>query len=34
MEIQRTQYIDLLLNRMHNKMIQVITGMRRSGKSY
>lgn len=34
MEIQRTQYIDLLLNRMHNKMIKVITGMRRSGKSY
>lgn len=34
MEIQRTQYIDLLLNRMYNKMIKVITGMRRSGKSY
>lgn len=34
MEIQRTQYIDLLLNRMHNKMIKVITGMRRSCKSY
>lgn len=34
MEIQRTQYIDLLLNRMHNKMIKVIIGMRRSGKSY
>ncbi len=34
MEIQRTQYIDLLLNRMHNKMIKVITGIRRSGKSY
>ncbi len=34
MEIQRMQYIDLLLNRMHNKMIKVITGMRRSGKSY
>lgn len=34
MQIQRTQYIDLLLNRMHNKMIKVITGMRRSGKSY
>lgn len=34
MEIQRTQYLDLLLNRMHNKMIKVITGMRRSGKSY
>lgn len=34
MEIQRTQYIDLLLNRMHNKIIKVITGMRRSGKSY
>lgn len=34
MEIQRTQYIDLLLNRMHNKMIKVITGMRRAGKSY
>lgn len=34
MEIQRTQYIDLLLNLMHNKMIKVITGMRRSGKSY
>lgn len=34
MEIQRTQYIDLLLNRMHNKMIKVVTGMRRSGKSY
>lgn len=34
MEVQRPQYIDLLLNRMHNKMIKVITGMRRSGKSY
>ncbi len=34
MEIQRPQYIDLLLDRMHNKMIKVITGMRRSGKSY
>lgn len=34
MEIQRPQYIDLLMNRMHNKMIKVITGMRRSGKSY
>lgn len=34
MEIQRDKYIDDLKNRMHNRMIKVITGIRRCGKSY
>ena len=34
MEIQRDIYLQKLINRMHNGMIKVITGIRRSGKSY
>lgn len=34
MVIQRDIYINKLVNRMHNGMVKVITGMRRSGKSY
>lgn len=34
MEIKRDQYLNALINRMHNGMIKVITGIRRAGKSY
>jgi len=34
MEIKRDKYLNDLINRMHNGMIKVITGVRRSGKSY
>lgn len=34
MEIKRDKYLNDLINRMHNGMIKVITGIRRSGKSY
>lgn len=34
MEIQREIYLNKLILRKHNGMIKVITGMRRSGKSY
>lgn len=34
MEIKRDIYLQKLINRMHNGMIMVITGIRRSGKSY
>jgi len=34
MEIQRDLYINRLIARMNNGMIKVITGLRRSGKSY
>ena len=34
MEIKRDLYLQRLLNSRHNGMIKVITGMRRSGKSY
>ena len=34
MEIARDRYLNELINRMNNKMIKVVTGMRRSGKSY
>ncbi|MDR1018582.1 MAG: ATP-binding protein [Lachnospiraceae bacterium] len=34
MEIKRDQYLQKLISKMHNSMIKVITGMRRSGKSY
>ena len=34
MEINRDIYLQKLINRMHNGMIKVITGIRRSGKSY
>ncbi len=34
MEIRRDIYLKKLINRMHNGMIKVVTGIRRSGKSY
>lgn len=34
MEIKRDKYLQDLINRMHNHMIKVVTGIRRSGKSY
>lgn len=34
MEIKREKYLQELIDRMHNGMIKVITGLRRSGKSY
>lgn len=34
MEIQRNKYLNDLINRMHNGMIKVVTGIRRCGKSY
>ncbi len=34
MEIKRDRYLQELICRMHNGMIKVITGIRRSGKSY
>lgn len=34
MEIKRDLYLQRIVDRMHNGMIKVITGIRRSGKSY
>ena len=34
MEIQRPIYLKKIIDRMHNGMVKVITGIRRSGKSY
>ncbi len=34
MEIKRDKYLGALIDRMHNGMVKVITGIRRSGKSY
>lgn len=34
MEIKRDKYLNDLINRMNNGMIKVVTGIRRSGKSY
>ena len=34
MEIRRDIYLKKLINRMHNGMIKVVTGIRRTGKSY
>lgn len=34
MNIKRDKYLNDLINRMHNGMIKVVTGIRRSGKSY
>lgn len=34
MEIQRNNYLDKITARIHNRLIKVITGIRRSGKSY
>jgi predicted AAA+ superfamily ATPase len=33
-EFKRKHYLDLLIQRKHNHMIKIITGLRRSGKSY
>lgn len=34
MDIKRDKYLEDLINRMHNGMIKVVTGIRRCGKSY
>lgn len=34
MEIKRNKYLQDLIDRMHNRLIKVVTGIRRSGKSY
>ena len=34
MRFSREFYLQQLKNRMHNGMIKVVTGIRRSGKSY
>ena len=34
MDIKRDKYLNDLINRMHNGMINVVTGIRRCGKSY
>lgn len=34
MEIKRDRYLKKLTDRMNNGLIKVITGIRRSGKSY
>ena len=34
MEIKRDKYIEKLVNRIGNGSIKIITGLRRSGKSY
>ena len=34
MEIKREKYLNDLINRMHNGMIKIVTGIRRCGKSY
>ena len=34
MNINRDKYLNNLINRMHNGMIKVVTGIRRCGKSY
>lgn len=34
MEIKRLNYLDRLINKQNNGMIKIITGLRRSGKSY
>ena len=34
MDIKRNKYLNDLINRMHNGMIKVVTGIRRCGKSY
>ena len=34
MKVQRKQYLETLRHRMHNGLVKIITGIRRSGKSY
>ena len=34
MGVNRPQYLNQLIGKMHNGMVKVVTGLRRSGKSY
>ena len=34
MKVQRERYLEALKHRMHNGLVKIITGIRRSGKSY
>ena len=34
MEIQRDYYLKRLINKKHNHLIKIVTGIRRCGKSY
>lgn len=34
MEIRRDRYLNMLIDRMHNGMVKVVTGIRRCGKTY
>ena len=34
MKVQRERYLEALQHRMHNGLVKIITGIRRSGKSY
>ena len=34
MEIKRDKYLQELIDRKHNGMVKVVTGIRRCGKSY
>ena len=34
MEIKRDRYLNRLIDRMHNGMVKVVTGIRRCGKTY
>ncbi|CEA10435.1 hypothetical protein MCCPILRI181_00066 [Mycoplasma capricolum subsp. capripneumoniae] len=34
MEIKRDFYLNMLIEKMNNKKVKIITGIRRSGKSY
>lgn len=34
MEIRRDRYLNRLIDRMHNDMVKVVTGIRRCGKTY
>ena len=34
MEIRRDRYLNRLIDRMHNGMVKVVTGIRRCGKTY
>ena len=33
MKVQRQAYLEVLQHRMHNGLVKIITGIRRSGKS-
>ncbi|MCD8152004.1 MAG: AAA family ATPase, partial [Clostridiales bacterium] len=34
MEIKRDAYLNKLIRREHNGLVKIVTGLRRSGKSY